>query len=61
MAWNGSATTTATTMRSPSAENVRRWAMSCLLLVLVPKCLLCAAAWLGVLLGLVGPELCGAP
>jgi predicted anti-sigma-YlaC factor YlaD len=45
----------------PSVETVRRWALSCLLLVLVPKCLLCAAAWLGVLLGLAGPKLCGAP
>jgi hypothetical protein len=48
-------------MRRPSPESIRRWALSCLLFVLVPKCLLCAAAWLGVLLGLAGPELCGAP
>lgn len=31
------------------------------LLVLGPKCVLCVLAWLGLILGLTGPELCGAP
>ena len=48
-------------MHRPSVETVRRWALSCLVLVVAPKCLLCLAAWLALLFGLAGPELCGAP
>lgn len=39
-----------------------RWLTGAALLALVPKCLLCLAAYagLGAALGLAGPELCGA-
>jgi hypothetical protein len=39
-----------------------RWFLPTALLALAPKCLLCAAAYvgLGAALGLGGPELCGA-
>lgn len=30
-------------------------------LVIAPKCVLCLLAWVGLLLGLAGPELCGPP
>ena len=40
-----------------------RWLLPAALLALTPKCLLCLAAYagLGALLGLGGPEICGAP
>ncbi len=40
----------------------RRWLSGAALLALVPKCLLCLAAYagLGAAIGLGGPELCGA-
>lgn len=52
-------------MRSPPAEYSRsavRWFLPTTLLALAPKCLLCVAAYagLGALLGLGGPEICGA-
>lgn len=39
-----------------------RWGSGIVLLALAPKCLLCAAAYLGLgaMLSLAGPELCGA-
>ncbi len=40
-----------------------RWSAPLALLALAPKCFLCVASYagLGALLGLGGPELCGAP
>ena len=53
-------------MLSPCREFFRRparWLPGVALLALTPKCLLCAAAYLGLgaALGLGGPEICGAP
>ena len=48
---------------SPSRfERWRRWLIPAVLLAVMPKCLACVAAWLGLaaLLGL-GPEICGGP
>ena len=50
---------------SPAAKRWRRslrWGAGAALLALTPKCLLCAAAYLGLgaVLGVTGPELCGA-
>jgi len=50
----------------PSAERPRRrgwrWLVAGAALAVMPKCLLCAAAYLGLgaALGLGGPEICGA-
>jgi hypothetical protein len=51
-------------MPSPQVEHLRRgvrWGGPALLLVLLPKCLLCAAAYLGLAaaLGVGGAEMCG--
>jgi hypothetical protein len=52
---------------SPSAERTRRrgwrWLVAGAALAVMPKCLLCAVAYLGlgVALGADAPELCGAP
>jgi hypothetical protein len=53
-------------MPSPRAESCRsaaRWFLPTAALALAPKCLLCVAAYagLGALLGIGGPEICGAP
>jgi hypothetical protein len=53
-------------MRSRPIESSRgavRWILPTALLALTPKCLLCVAAYAGIgaLLGLGGPEICGAP
>ena len=66
MAWNGSATTTATNMPARLAKFLRRsWrgVVAVALLAVAPKCGLCLVGWLGLgaLLGLGGPEICGAP
>lgn len=48
--------------RVEPAGRAVRWLLSGAALALAPKCLLCAAAYLGfgAALGLTGPELCGA-
>lgn len=53
-------------MLPPRAEVIRRssrWATNLALVALTPKCVFCAAAYvgLGTAFGLGGPELCGAP
>lgn len=53
-------------MSSRRADLLRqssRWATSLALLALMPKCVLCVAAYvgLGAAFGLGAPELCGAP
>jgi hypothetical protein len=49
-------------MRLPSADRLFPRLVAGALLALAPKCLLCAAAYvgLGAALGLGGPEICGA-
>jgi hypothetical protein len=61
MAWNGSATTTATSMSWPRSDVIRRWLVPAAALVVIPKCVLCVLAWIGLVLGFAGPELCGVP
>jgi hypothetical protein len=48
-------------MPPPDARPLLPRLAAAALLVLGPKCILCVLAWLGVMLGLAGPELCGAP
>ncbi len=64
MAWSGSATTTAMSLRPSPFETRSRWRgwlIPAALLALTPKCALCLLAYagLGAALGLGGPELCG--
>ena len=49
-------------MSWPKPESVRRWVVSAVVLAVMPKCLACVAAWLGLatLLGFA-PEICGGP
>ncbi|MDB6165851.1 MAG: hypothetical protein JWQ83_991 [Lacunisphaera sp.] len=64
MACNGSAIMTAMQRFRPMLDRLRdwRWLVSGTALALVPKCLLCVAAYAGIgaALGLGGPEICGA-
>ena len=65
MAWHGSATTTAMSLRLRPADALRRtrgWLIPAALLALAPKCVLCLLAYAGAgaALGFGGPELCGA-
>jgi hypothetical protein len=50
-------------LASEPVRRLARWLAGLALLLAVPKCFLCAAAWLGLgaLLGLGQPEICGAP
>jgi hypothetical protein len=48
-------------MSWPRFDRVPRWVLPAAALLLAPKCVLCVLAWLGVLLGLAGPEICGGP
>jgi hypothetical protein len=49
--------------RIDSSRRAVRWLLPTAALALVPKCLLCLAAYLGLgaALGVSGPEFCGAP
>ena len=50
-------------MSRPTLEVLRGWLVPAALFAIAPKCILCVIAYagLGTVLGLGGPELCGAP